>query len=100
MRYFNTSGPCFPGEHYTVLRKELIAEGMDRVHKGKFITIFAPRQAGKTTYFRLLIEELKKEGKIITIRQKHHQHRAAGKTKKAFHVPPALSRSPDCLYHR
>lgn len=61
MRYFNTSGPCNPNEHYTVMRKALIAKGQDKVQKGRYFTIFAPRQSGKTTYFQLLIQELKKE---------------------------------------
>ena len=61
MRYFNTSGPCNPKEHYTVMRKALIAKGQDKVQKGRYFTIFAPRQSGKTTYFQLLIQELKKE---------------------------------------
>ena len=50
MRYFNTSGPCHPREHYTVLRKNLLAEGLDKVHQGRYFSIFAPRQAGKTTF--------------------------------------------------
>jgi len=61
MRYFNTSGPCNPKEHYTVMRKALIDRGRDKVQKGRYFTIFAPRQSGKTTYFQLLIQELKKE---------------------------------------
>ena len=61
MRYFNTSGPCNPKEHYTVMRKALIDRGQDKVQKGRYFTIFAPRQSGKTTYFQLLIQELKKE---------------------------------------
>ncbi|MDM8537514.1 AAA-like domain-containing protein [Desulfobacterales bacterium HSG17] len=61
MREFNTSGPCDPALHYTVMRQELIAQGMKKVQKGRYITLFAPRQSGKTTYFQLLMEELKKE---------------------------------------
>jgi len=67
MRYFNTSGPCNPQEHYTVPRKELIAKGMDRVRRGRYLTIFAPRQAGKTTFFQLLLEELRQEGRLTPI---------------------------------
>ncbi len=67
MRYFNTSGPCDPQKHYTVLRKELIAEGLDRVQRGRYITIFAPRQAGKTTFFQLLLEALRREGQFASI---------------------------------
>ncbi len=61
MRYFNTSGPCNPTEHYTVMREELVAKGKIMVDRGRYFTIFAPRQAGKTTYFQLLFRQLKKE---------------------------------------
>ncbi len=62
MREFNTSGPCDPTEHYTVMRQALMAEGKEKVRKGRYFTIFAPRQSGKTTYFQLLLAELKTEG--------------------------------------
>jgi len=64
MRYFNTSGPCNPTEHYTVLRRELIARSMEKVRHGKYLTIFAPRQAGKTTFFHLLMQELTQDGQL------------------------------------
>ncbi len=59
MREFNTSGPCNPALHYTVMREALIAKGKEKVNKGRYITLFAPRQSGKTTYFQLLPDELK-----------------------------------------
>jgi hypothetical protein len=62
MREFNTSGPCNPALHYTVMREALIAIGKEKVRKGRYFTLFAPRQSGKTTYFQLLLEALKKEG--------------------------------------
>jgi len=83
MRYFNTSGPCNPAEHYTVLRKELIAEGLQKVQRGRYVTIFAPRQSGKTTYFQLLIEELRKEGKYTPIWLSFEN--LQGATKKEFY---------------
>ncbi len=61
MREFNTTGPCHPAQHYTVMREALIAEGLEKVRKGRFFTLFAPRQTGKTTYFQLLLEAVKKE---------------------------------------
>ena len=67
MRYFNTSGPCNPAEHYTVLRRELIASGMEKVRRGKYLTIFAPRQAGKTTFLHMLWQELLKEGQYTPL---------------------------------
>ncbi|RKZ80702.1 MAG: hypothetical protein DRR19_23180 [Candidatus Parabeggiatoa sp. nov. 1] len=62
MREFNTSGPCHPALHYTVMREALIAKGFDKVRTGRYFTLFAPRQFGKTTYFQLLAEAVKKEG--------------------------------------
>ena len=59
MRYFNTSGPCDPEKHYTVRREALIAKGRKMVEQGRYCTIFAPRQAGKTTFFMLLLNELR-----------------------------------------
>jgi len=64
MREFNTTGPCNPTLHYTIMREKLMAEGKAKVHQGRFFTLFAPRQTGKTTYFQLLLEELKHEGII------------------------------------
>lgn len=61
MRIFNTSGPCDPDLHYTVMREELVATGQKLVEQGRYFTIFAPRQAGKTTYFQLLFRQLKKQ---------------------------------------
>ena len=61
-REFNTSGPCIISQHYTLLRPQLIAKGMDLVKRERYFTIWAPRQTGKSTYFRLLAEQLKTEG--------------------------------------
>lgn len=62
MRIFNTSGPCDPDQHYTVMREELVTKGQRFVEQGRYFTIFAPRQAGKTTYFQLLFRHLAMHG--------------------------------------
>jgi hypothetical protein len=62
MREFNTSGPCDPDKHYTVMREALVAKGQTLVDRGRFFTIFAPRQSGKTTYFQLLFRQLRAQG--------------------------------------
>jgi len=62
MREFNTTGPCNPALHYTIMRETLIAEGLEKVRNGRYFTLFAPRQTGKTTYFQLLLEAVKEEG--------------------------------------
>ena len=62
MRYFNTSGPNITAQHYTLMRPQLVAKGLDKVHKDRYFTIWAPRQTGKSTYFRLLADQLVLEG--------------------------------------
>ena len=59
MREFNTTGPCDPAKHYTVMREAFMATSLEQVKKGRYFTLFAPRQAGKTTFFQLMIERLK-----------------------------------------
>jgi type II secretory pathway predicted ATPase ExeA len=61
MREFNTSGPCDPALHYTVMREVLMLDAQKKVRKGRFLTLFAPRQAGKSTFFKLLLNELDKD---------------------------------------
>ncbi len=59
MKEFNTSGPNIPTQHYTLKRTDLIEKGIKLVEKSRYFTIWAPRQTGKSTYFRQLAEELK-----------------------------------------
>ena len=62
MRQFNTSGPNIPAEHYTLPRLDWIEQGKALVHLKRYFTIWAPRQTGKSTYFRFLAEALQQEG--------------------------------------
>ena len=62
MRSFNTSGPNIPAEHYTLPRLDWIEKGKALVHLKRYFTIWAPRQTGKSTYFRFLAEALQQEG--------------------------------------
>jgi len=61
-REFNTSGPNWPDQHYTLQREALVAEGLSLVQKQRYFTIWAPRQGGKSTYFELLTLRLRQEG--------------------------------------
>ena len=63
-RFFNTSGPCNPKRPYTLMRKKIVAKGIDLVKDERYFTIWAPRQTGKSTYFTLLCEEMKKQDYI------------------------------------
>ena len=62
MRTFNTSGPNIAEEHYTIERTNLINKGIDLVENKRYFTIWAPRQTGKSTYFRQLAEKLNENG--------------------------------------
>ncbi|MCP4146670.1 MAG: ATP-binding protein [bacterium] len=64
-RYFNTSGPNIEDQHYTLKRPDLIEKGMNLVKKNRYFTIWAPRQTGKSTYFRMLAKELEKTGYLV-----------------------------------
>jgi len=44
------------------LRENIIKSGLDLVQDERYFTIWAPRQTGKSTYFTLLTEKLKKKG--------------------------------------
>ena len=61
MRSFGTQGRVYPDKHYIVSRSEEIADFINRVKDGKYIVLFAPRQTGKTTFFRLALEALTEE---------------------------------------
>ena len=58
MRRFGTQGRVYPDKHYVVSRAEETADFIDRVTDGRYIVLFAPRQTGKTTFFRLALETL------------------------------------------
>ncbi len=62
MKEFNTSGPNIANQHYTIERTELINKGIKLVEKGRYFTIWAPRQTGKSTYFGQLAEKLTENG--------------------------------------
>ena len=58
MRRFNTQGRVYPGKHYIVSRSQEIADFISRIKEGRYIVLFAPRQTGKTTFFRMATETL------------------------------------------
>ena len=58
MRRFGTQGPVNPQEHYVVSRSDEIADFIKRVEEGRYVVIFAPRQTGKTTFFRRALDVL------------------------------------------
>ena len=61
MRSFGTQGIVRPDRHYVVSRTEEISDFISRAKDGKYIVLFAPRQTGKTTFFRLALDVLTRE---------------------------------------
>ena len=58
MRSFGTHGRVRPEQHYIVPRTAHVADFIARIRAGKYIVLFAPRQTGKTTFFRLALDRL------------------------------------------
>ena len=61
MRRFGTEGRLYPEDNYIVPRTKETADFIDRIKQGKYIVLFAPRQTGKTTFFRLALDALTTE---------------------------------------
>ena len=64
MRRFGTQGRVYPGQHYVVPRSKEIDDFLIRVKEGRYIVLFAPRQTGKTTFFRMAVDTLVTESSI------------------------------------
>ena len=58
MRRFGTQGPVYPEKHYVVSRKAELDDFISRLKDGRYIVIFAPRQTGKTTFFRNALDQI------------------------------------------
>jgi len=46
---FNIAGPCFPDEHYMLPPERRLGHIMELIDEGKYFTVHAGRQTGKTT---------------------------------------------------
>jgi hypothetical protein len=58
---FETRGPVYKDRNYVVPRTAEVADLVERIKKGRYIVIFAPRQTGKTTFFRWALDALTAE---------------------------------------
>lgn len=61
-RFFNTTGPCDPSQHYMLPPLLRLPELRRLVDEQRFYGLHAARQSGKTTIVRALAEELRAEG--------------------------------------
>jgi hypothetical protein len=53
---FNTTGPCYPDEHYMLPPERRLVRAMELVDDGRYFTLHAGRQTGKTTSAQWLVE--------------------------------------------
>ena len=64
MREFNISGPNNPDIHFTVMREALLQQALEQIIRpddpkgGQYLTLYAPRQTGKTTFVEQLMKRL------------------------------------------
>ena len=69
MRRFGTQGPVHPEKNYIVNRSAELDDFIERVKDGRYIVLFAPRQSGKTTFFRWSLDTFTtKDDAYFTIR--------------------------------
>ena len=61
MRTFGTRGTVQPDQHYVVARTAEVKDFINRIKEGRYIVLFAPRQTGKTTFFRWALATLTAE---------------------------------------
>ncbi|MBT3223412.1 MAG: ATP-binding protein, partial [Proteobacteria bacterium] len=54
--YFNTSGPCMAGRHFMLPPERRLQRAMELVEQGRYFTLHAGRQTGKTTSARWLAQ--------------------------------------------
>ncbi len=62
-RFFNTAGPCVPGEHYLLPSAERLSDIVDLIQRKQYFVIHAARQSGKTTLLLDLCNSLEAEGR-------------------------------------
>ncbi|MCX4240728.1 ATP-binding protein [Paraliomyxa miuraensis] len=61
--YFNTSGPCIPGEHYMLPPERRLEHVLELIEGRRFFTLHAGRQTGKTTSAMWLADHLEASGR-------------------------------------
>jgi hypothetical protein len=66
-RWFNTAGPCRPGDHYMIPPIERLPEARDLIERKSYFVVHAPRQTGKTTTLMALAQQLTAEGRYAAL---------------------------------
>lgn len=66
-RFFNTSGPNNPADHYTLSVLERLPGVRRLIDQKLYFVLHAPRQVGKTTTLLSLAQDLNAEGRYIAV---------------------------------
>ncbi len=63
-RFFNTTGPCNPRDHYMLPPGSRLPNVRLLVDRKQYFVLHAPRQVGKTTAMRAFADELRADGLV------------------------------------
>ncbi|MBR0503930.1 MAG: ATP-binding protein, partial [Kiritimatiellae bacterium] len=66
-RWFNIAGPCIAADHYMLPASERLPEVGSLIRKKQYFVVHAPRQCGKTTAFRALMDEINAKGDMAAM---------------------------------
>lgn len=106
MREFNIFGPVNPRYHYHVNRVAVKAALREKIDRGRYLTLNAARQTGKTTLFQEMMAELEATGEyfgilldfeLLTDFEKPHFYEQLGMELdewRAIHAPSAPEPTP------
>ena len=67
MKRFNTTGPCFPDEHYMLPALDRLPGIRELVAGGGYFVSHAPRQTGKTTALKAFVREINEKGDMVAL---------------------------------
>ena len=67
MKRFNTTGPCFPDEHYMMPALDRLPGVRELVAGGDYFVVHAPRQTGKTTALKAFVREINAKGEMFAL---------------------------------
>jgi len=66
-RWFNIGGPCNPAKNYMLSATDRLPEVVSLINKEQYFVVHAPRQCGKTTAFRALMDEINAKGEKVAL---------------------------------
>lgn len=101
MRRFGTQGPVHPDRNYTVSRTDEINDFIERVKDGRYIVVFAPRQTGKTTFFRWSLDKIASEdNSYFTIRLDFQVMRDASSIEFYSRLQYMMHKEIETVFHK